>query len=92
MTQPLPIGGYKFIHVEGKYGNWLASVSKDSDIGYLIELNNYIHDDKHAINNDFPPQPETMTPQNISPFNASHYIGEVPYDKLTIMLIGTTTT
>ena len=52
------------------------------DIGYIIEIDFHYPEETHERNNDLPPGPETMKPDKISPFNAKHYVGEIPTNKL----------
>ena len=52
------------------------------DTGYIIEIYFHYHEETHKRNNDLPAGPETMKPSKISPFNASHYVGEIPTKKL----------
>ena len=52
------------------------------DIGFIIEIDFHYHEETHKRNNDLPAGPETMKPDKISPFNASHYVGEIPTKKL----------
>ena len=98
MLYKLPVCGYKFISTDGKGQIWIANIDaeenknyipKDNmparaqgDIGYIIEIDFHYHEETHKRNNDLPPGPETMKPDKISPFNASHYVGEISTKKL----------
>ena len=82
MLHALPIGGYEFVPTKGKDVEWLAGLGKDDYHGYLIEQTGYYPKETHDINNDFPPLPEYIKRDTVSPFNAEHYDGEVPSVKL----------
>ena len=44
------------------------------EYGYIMEKDFHYPEETHNINNDLRPAPETMKIQEISPFNASHYV------------------
>ena len=52
------------------------------DTGYIIEIEFYYPEETHKINNDLPAGFETMKADKTSPFNASHFVGEIPTKKL----------
>ena len=53
------------------------------NIVYIIDIDFHYPEETHKRNNDLPACPETMKPNKIIlPFNASHYVGEIPTNKL----------
>jgi hypothetical protein len=82
MLHALPIGRYEFVTLKGKDVDWLAGLGKDDEYRYLIEQTGYHTKETHDRNNDFPPLPEDMKRETVSPFNAERYDGEVPSVKL----------
>ena len=52
------------------------------NIVYIIDIDFHYPEETHKRNNDLPACPETMKPNKILPFNASHYVGEIPTNKL----------
>ena len=96
MLHPLPVGDYKFIstfHIDlgnklrkprviYKNQEWIKSLDTEGKYGYLIEITTHTPKDKENRNNDLPPLPESLTPQQVSPYSSEHYDGEVPSEKL----------
>ena len=96
MLHPLPVGDYKFIstfHIDlgnklrkprviYKNQEWIKSLDTEGKYGYLIEITSHTPKDKENRNNDLPPLPESLTPQQVSPYSSEHYDGEVPSEKL----------
>ena len=98
MLYKLPVWGYKFIDVGDKDQQWIADIDfyendnyipkenmparAQGAIGYIIEIDFHYPEETHKRNNDLPACPDTKKPYKISPFNASHYVGEIPTKEL----------
>ena len=94
MLHPLPVGGYDWIStfriylryekpkVIPKTQEWIKSLDPEGKYGYLIEISCHTPKEKENRNNDLPPLPEYLMPQQISPYSSEHYDGGIPSEKL----------
>jgi hypothetical protein len=73
MSQPLPVGGFRFLTDEEISRLDFTQIPDDSDTGYFIECDLEYPAELHEIDNDFPLVPEHMrkTEEMLSPFCTS---------------------
>ena len=55
---------------------------KEKDKNGLIEFTSHTPKELQDRNNDLSPLPDQLMPHEVSPFNAKHFDGEIPSDKL----------
>ena len=73
---------FESLESEVKGQKWIETLDPEGRYGYLIEFTSHTPKELHDRNNDLPPLPEPLMPQKVSPFNAKHFDGEIPSDKL----------
>jgi hypothetical protein len=70
MSQPLPVGGFRFLTDEEISQLDFTQIPDDSETGYFVECDLEYPAELHEIHNDFPLAPEHMrvTKEMLSPF------------------------
>lgn len=84
MSQPLPIGGFRFLSDAEVASIDFAAVPDDAEIGYILECDLLYPSELHALHNDFPLAPEhvTITETMLSPFCKSLNVKSAFTEKL----------
>ena len=60
MSQPLPVGGFKFLTREEILDLDLNQIGEDDEVGYIYEVDLGYSEELHDIHNDYPLAPESF--------------------------------
>jgi hypothetical protein len=84
MSQPLPIGGFRFLTRDEIDDIDFTTIPDDAPVGYIVECDLEYPPELHELHNDYPLAPQHMKirPDQLSPFCTSMGIKHVMVDKL----------
>lgn len=88
MTRPLPTGAFRFWtndEIRNRYDDFeYSKIHRDSDMGYILEVDLEYPEDLHDIHNDYPLAPERMTAteEMLGPYARSFPERPKPTEKL----------
>src|SRR5437867_4687752 len=60
MSEPLPVGGFKFLSFEEIHDLDIMSIAEDSETGYIFDVDLWYPEDLHETHNDYPLAPESF--------------------------------
>ena len=60
MSEPLPVGGFKFLSEKEIAKLDLHSISDDNEIGYIYDVDLEYPKELHDLHNDYPLAPESL--------------------------------
>ena len=60
MSEPLPVGGFKFLSFEEIHDLDIMSIAEDSETGYIFDVDLWYPGDLHDTHNDYPLAPESF--------------------------------
>ena len=73
MSQTLPTGSFQWIEPSSDWIERILEHPKDSDVGYILEVDLEYPESLHSAHNEYPLAPErlTVTPDMLSPYQTN---------------------
>jgi hypothetical protein len=78
MSEPLPVGGFKFLTSDEIHKLDILSIGEDDETGYIFEVDLWYPDELHDLHNDYPLAPESfeVSAEILSPY-ATELLGKL---------------